>query len=206
MIDKINITEQNIIDATTHMGHVLKSLNINWDTDPHMQDTPKRVIKSWINDLMKGLFTDPPTITSFANDEQYDGMVCQTNIPLVSLCAHHLLTFSGYAHVAYIPSRDGKMIGLSKLNRIVDHISRRPSVQESLTKKIHETIDSVCIDNKGVAVMIEANHTCCSARGIKHPSCMRTARVSGAFHDIDGASRAEFYKFVEFAQNNRGVL
>jgi GTP cyclohydrolase I len=98
------------------------------------------------------------------------------------------------------------MIGLSKLNRIVDHISRRPSVQESLTKKIHETIDDVCKENKGVAVMIEANHTCCPARGIKHPSCMRTARVSGAFHDADGASRAEFYKFIEFAQNNRGVL
>jgi len=206
MNKKIDITEQDILNATDHMGNVLNALNIDWKNNPHMKDTPKRVIKSWINDLMCGLFTDPPIITSFENDEKYDGIVCQTNIPMVSLCAHHLLSFTGYAHVSYIPSRDGKMIGLSKLNRIVDHISRRPSVQESLTKMIHEEIDRVCTDNKGVAVMIEANHTCCSARGIKHPSCMRTARVSGAFHDTDSASRAEFYKFVEFAQNNRGVL
>jgi GTP cyclohydrolase I len=206
MNKKIDVSEQDILNATTHMGNVLNALNIDWENNPHMKDTPKRVIKSWVNDLMSGLFTDPPNVTSFENDEKYDGMVCQTNIPMVSLCAHHLLSFSGYAHVAYIPSRDGQMIGLSKLNRIVDHISRRPSVQESLTKKIHETIDDVCKQNKGVAVMIEANHSCCSARGIKHPSTMRTARVSGAFHDLDGASRAEFYKFVEFAQNNRGVL
>jgi GTP cyclohydrolase I len=99
-----------------------------------------------------------------------------------------------------LPAKDGKVIGLSKLNRIVDWFARRPQVQEVLTSQLFDDVDMVCEKNKGVAVMIEANHTCCSNRGIKHDSTMRTARVSGAFHDDSGASRAEFYKFIEFAQ------
>jgi GTP cyclohydrolase I len=112
----------------------------------------------------------------------------------------------GVAHVAYIPAANGKVIGLSKLNRIVDWFSRRPQVQENLTMQIHQYIDEVCVKNKGVAVLIEANHTCCSNRGIKHDSTMRTARMSGAFLDEKDNSRAEFYKFVEFAQNNKGAV
>jgi GTP cyclohydrolase I len=107
----------------------------------------------------------------------------------------------GYAHVAYLPSKDGKVIGLSKLNRIVDWFARRPQVQENLIMQIHNYIDQICEKNKGVAVMIEANHTCCSNRGIKHDSTMRTARMSGAFLDEDDNSRSEFYKFVEFAKH-----
>jgi GTP cyclohydrolase I len=108
----------------------------------------------------------------------------------------------GQAHVAYIPSKDGKVIGLSKLNRIVDWFSRRPQVQENLTMQIHTYIDKICEKNKGVAVMIEANHTCCSNRGIKHDSTMRTARMSGAFLDEKDNSRSEFYKFVEFSKKD----
>jgi GTP cyclohydrolase I len=112
----------------------------------------------------------------------------------------------GYAHVAYIPAPEGKVIGLSKLNRIVDYISRRPSVQETLNMDIHKFIDEVCECNKGVAVMVEANHTCCSLRGIKQSSTMRTARMSGAFHEPGDNSRNEFYKFVEFAQGSRSLV
>ena len=113
--------------------------------------------------------------------------------------------FTGFAHVAYIPSRSGKVIGLSKLNRVVDWFSRRPQVQENLTMQIHDYINMVCEKNNGVAVMIEAGHTCCSNRGIRHDSTMRTARMSGAFLDNKDNSRAEFYKFVEFAQNRKLV-
>ena len=116
---------------------------------------------------------------------------------------NHHAAFTGVAHVAYIPSKHGKVIGLSKLNRIVDWFSRRPQVQENLTMQIHQYIDQVCLKNNGVAVMIEAKHTCCSNRGIKHDSTMRTARMSGAFLDNNDNSRSEFYKFIEFAQNRK---
>jgi GTP cyclohydrolase I len=191
----------DIKQAELAYGQFLEALGFDWKSNPHMEDTPRRVAKAWVHDLARGCFEDEPKITAFENDGQYDGMVCQTNIPVISMCAHHNLPFMGYAHVAYIPSPDGKVIGLSKLNRIVDYISRRPSVQETLNMDIHKFIDKVCSNNKGVAVMIEANHTCCSNRGIRHDSTMRTARMSGAFLDNNDNSRAEFYKFVEFAQN-----
>jgi GTP cyclohydrolase I len=187
-------------------GKFLEALGFDWKNNPHMEDTPRRVAKAWVHDLARGCFEEAPKITAFENDGQYDGMVCQTNIPVISMCAHHNLPFMGYAHVAYIPSPDGKVIGLSKLNRIVDYISRRPSVQETLNMDIHKFIDKVCTNNKGVAVMVEANHTCCSLRGIKQNSSMRTARMSGAFHETGDGSRNEFYKFVEFAQGSRGLI
>ena len=171
-----------------------------------MKDTPRRVTKAWVNDLACGCFQKEPKISAFQNDGQYDGMVCQTNIPVVSMCAHHNLPFFGYAHVAYLPDKNGKVIGLSKLNRVVDFFSRRPQVQENLTMEIHEYISKLCENNEGVAVMIEANHTCCSLRGIKHNSTMRTARMSGAFHKNGDNSRSEFYKFIEFAQTSRSLV
>ena len=116
------------------------------------------------------------------------------------MCSHHHLAFTGMAHVAYIPSKTGKIIGLSKLNRIVDWFARRPQVQENLTTQISQHVDKICERNHGVAVLIECDHTCCSARGIKHASTMRTARMTGAFLDNNDTSRAEFYKFVEFAK------
>ena len=195
-----------INDAEKAYGDFLNALGFNWSTEPHMKDTPRRVVKAWINDLASGCFQDEPKVTAFENDGQYDGMVCQTNIPITSMCAHHNLAYFGYAHVAYLPDKNGKVIGLSKLNRIVDYMARRPSVQETLTMDIHNYISELCENNEGVAVMIEANHTCCSLRGIRHPSTMRTARMSGAFHEDGDNSRAEFYKFVEFAQNNRNIL
>lgn len=196
----------DIKQAEQAYGQFLEALGFDWKNNPHMEDTPRRVAKAWVHDLARGCFEDEPKITAFENDGQYDGMVCQTNIPVISMCAHHNLPFMGYAHVAYIPSPDGKVIGLSKLNRIVDYISRRPSVQETLNMDIHKFIDKVCTNNKGVAVMVEANHTCCSLRGIKQNSSMRTARMSGAFHETGDGSRIEFYKFVEFAQGSRGLI
>jgi len=178
----------------------LDALGFDWRNDPNSSDTPHRVAKAFVTDLAMGCYTEPPKVTAFDNVDKYDGMVCQNNIKVVSMCSHHHAPFMGYAHVAYIPSKDGKVIGLSKLNRIVDWFSRRPQVQENLTMQIHKYIDSVCLKNKGVAVLIEANHTCCSNRGIKHDSTMRTARMSGAFLDETDNSRSEFYKFVEFAK------
>jgi len=178
----------------------LDALGFDWRNDPNSQDTPNRVAKAFVTDLAMGCYNPPPKVTAFDNVDGYDGMVCQNNIKLVSMCSHHHAPFMGYAHVAYLPSKTGKVIGLSKLNRIVDWFSRRPQVQENLTMQIHQYIDKVCDKNKGVAVLIEANHTCCSNRGIKHDSTMRTSRMSGAFLDDTDNSRSEFYKFVEFAK------
>lgn len=191
---------QIIENASKAYEAYLDALGFDWRNDPNSADTPRRVVKAFVNDIARGCYDEPPKITAFDNVDGYDGIVCQNNIKVVSLCSHHHAAFTGVAHVAYIPSKNGKVIGLSKLNRIVDWFARRPQVQENLTMQIHEHIDKICVGNKGVAVMIEANHTCCSNRGIKHDSTMRTARMSGAFLDERDQSRNEFYKFVEFSQ------
>jgi GTP cyclohydrolase I len=177
----------------------MDALGFDWRNDPNSAETPMRVAKAFVNDIASGCYSNAPNITAFDNVDEYDGIVAQTNIKVNSLCSHHHLSFFGNAHVAYIPSKDGKVIGLSKLNRIVDWFSRRPQVQENLCSQISEHINKVCEGNKGVAVVIEASHTCCSCRGIRHDSTMYTARMTGSFLEEE-STRNEFYKFVEFAK------
>ena len=198
------LEEKNIIieQAAKAYEAYLDALGFDWRNDPNSAGTPMRVAKAFVNDLASGCYCEPPKITTFDNVDQYDGIVCQNNIDVVSLCSHHHLSFTGKAHIAYIPSKTGKVIGLSKLNRIVEFFARRPQVQENLTMQISNYIDNVCVGNKGTAVVIEANHTCCSHRGVGNNSTMRTARMTGAFLDDTDQSRAEFYKFVEFASKN----
>jgi len=187
--------ELRIIEATRHYGEFLSALGFDWENDPNMQDTPKRVSKAYINELMEGCFTEPPKITTFAEASSgYDGIVFQGKIDIKSLCSHHLLAFIGKAHVAYIPGET--VIGLSKLNRIVEWFSRRPQIQEGLTMQIHDFINRVLPDNKGIAVLIEAEHTCASCRGVRHDSVMKTSKLSGAFMD-NASCKNEFYHFIE---------
>lgn len=175
----------------------MDALGFDWRSDPNSADTPRRVAKAFVNDLAAGCYDEPPKITTFDNVDQYDGLVFQGNIKTNSFCSHHHLPFIGNTHVAYIPGKDGKVIGLSKLNRIVEWFSRRPQVQENLTMQIHKYINEVCEDNNGVAVLVEANHTCAGLRGVKHDSTMKTARMSGAFLDKEDINtRQEFYDFV----------
>ena len=188
--------ENMIEEAAEHYGRYMTALGFDWKNDPNSEDTPIRVAKAFVNDLAEGVYTDPPKITAFDNIDGYDGIVFQGNIKLHSLCSHHHLPFIGNAHVAYLPSVDGKVIGLSKLNRIVEFYARRPQVQENLTMQIHEHIHKECTQNIGVAVMIEANHMCACVRGVKHDSIMKTAKLSGKFKDTDRA-REEFYNFIK---------
>ena len=187
--------ENMIEEAAEHYGRYMTALGFDWKNDPNSEDTPIRVAKAFVNDLAEGVYIDPPKITAFDNIDGYDGIVFQGNIKLHSLCSHHHLPFIGNAHVAYLPSVDGKVIGLSKLNRIVEFYARRPQVQENLTMQIHDHIHKECTQNIGVAVMIEANHMCACVRGVKHNSIMKTAKLSGKFKDTDRA-REEFYNFV----------
>tara|TARA_R110001606_G_scaffold370927_2_gene527558 strand:+ start:443 stop:1090 length:648 start_codon:yes stop_codon:yes gene_type:complete len=184
-----------IKDAAKAYENYLDALRIDWRNDPNSDNTPMRVAKAFVNDLAAGCYNDLPNVTAFPSDG-YDGMVFQGGIPVKSFCSHHHLPFSGRAHVAYIPSKSGKVIGLSKLNRIVEHYARRPQIQEGLTMQIQNAIDEICEDNKGVAVMISATHTCACLRGIKHDGCeMKTSKLSGDFM-FDPATRNEFYHFV----------
>ena len=187
--------ENMIEEAAEHYGRYMTALGFDWKNDPNSEDTPIRVAKAFVNDLAEGVYSDPPKITAFDNIDKYDGIVFQGNIKLHSLCSHHHLPFIGNAHVAYLPSVHGKVIGLSKLNRIVEFYARRPQVQENLTMQIHDHIHKECTQNIGVAVMIEANHMCACVRGVKHDSIMKTAKLSGKFKDTDRA-REEFYNFI----------
>lgn len=182
--------------AEKYFGLFLESLGFDFKNDPHMVDTPKRVTKAYIEDLFKGLYSNEPNITGFPNVDKYDGMVFEGDIPVKSMCSHHLLPFVGKAYVAYLPSPQGAMIGLSKLNRIVEWFSRRPQVQENLTMQISQYINSVCKDNLGVAVMIEAKHNCTCLRGVGHDSIMKTSKLTGAFLSIPTV-RDEFYFFIK---------
>jgi GTP cyclohydrolase IA len=181
--------------AAHHYGQFLKAVGFDYEADPNSADTPNRVAKAWLTDLIKGTHTPPPKITQFPA-ESYDGIVFQGNIKLISMCSHHNLSFTGVAHVAYIAKAGGKVIGLSKLNRIVDWFARRPQIQEGLTEQIHDYINSV-VDNDGVAVQITANHTCCSHRGIGHSSTMQTAKLSGYFKTNEIGTKDEFYKMID---------
>jgi GTP cyclohydrolase IA len=171
--------EQMIEKASEAYAQFLTAVGFDYKADRQTEDTPRRVAKAWLKILFVGShFTDEPNITVFPNDDGYDGLVIQSGIPIVSMCAHHNLAFTGYATLAYVPGEN--VIGLSKLNRIVEWFSRRPQMQESLTQQIHDYLADK-MNCPSVAVSIACKHTCCSHRGIKHPSVMTTNKFSGVF-------------------------
>lgn len=184
----------NIESAEKSYGEFLTHLGFDWKNDMNMISTPKRIVKSFVQDLFRGEYIELEDIKTFPNTESYDGMVFQGNIEVNSICSHHFLPFIGKAHIAYIPGT--RIIGLSKLNRIVEHYSRRPQVQENLTMQIHNKINELCENNFGVAIVIECEHLCASLRGIKHQSKMKTAKLSGNFMD-NPEVRKEFYDFIQ---------
>jgi GTP cyclohydrolase I len=186
--------ENMIVEATIHYGKFLESVGFDYQADPQTTDTPKRVAKAWLKDLIVGSVSNEPNITTFPNEENYDGLVVQGGIPVTSMCAHHNLAFTGYATVAYLPGE--QVVGLSKLNRIVEWFSRRPQMQESLTQQIHDYIAKK-MDCGSVAVSIACKHTCCSHRGIKHNSVMTTNKFSGVFMEKDNLIREEFLHAIE---------
>lgn len=191
--------DQMIRDGAVYYGQFLTAMGFDWEADPHTERTPYRVAKAWVEDLIWGTLSEEPNITAFPNDEGYTGLICQTRIPVTSMCAHHNLPFIGIAHVAYIPGKEttDKVIGLSKLNRIVEWYSKRPNIQESLTKQIHDHIDRLCEGNRGVAVIVEAQHNCVRCRGVKHDSNMKTSQLSGYFHHNELGTRTELFHLID---------
>ena len=153
-----------------------------------LQDTPRRVAKAWAEMLNQ----DEPAITAFT--EECDELVLVRDIAFHSFCEHHLLPFMGVAHIAYIPG--GKVLGLSKLVRILDYHAKRLQVQERLTKQIADLLDEQ-LQARGVAVMLEATHTCMTIRGVRKPgSVMVTSAIRGLFR-TNIASRSEVMSLLQ---------
>ena len=191
--------KQVIIErAAEAYADFLTALGCDYKNDPNSSDTPFRVAKAYVNDLWAGRYNPLDKITAFPSDG-YDGIVQESNIPVQSMCSHHHQTIGGKVSIAYIASESGKVVGLSKLNRIVEQFGRRGAIQEQLTVAIHNAVDKICEGNLGVAVCISATHNCVSCRGVKHHGAsMQTAKLSGAFLNEDSA-KAEFYKNIELA-------
>ena len=161
-----------------------------------LSETPKRVIKSY-KDFFSGYELDAREILSkqFKEVDGYDEMIILKNIRLESHCEHHMVPFIGNAHVGYLPRK--KVVGLSKLARLVEVFAKRLQIQEKLTAQIANAIDEV-LQPKGVGVIIEASHLCVSTRGIhKHESKMVTSRMLGSFRN-DQATRKEFLDLIGF--------
>jgi GTP cyclohydrolase I len=158
-------------------------------------DTPMRVARMYA-EVFAGLREDPDTHLQVMFEANHDEMVMVRDIPLVSMCEHHLVPFMGKAHVAYIPGEDGRVTGLSKLARLVDAYAKRPQVQERLTAQIADEIERT-LQPRGVLVVIEAEHLCMSMRGVRKPGASTvTSSVRGQFRDST-ATRFEAMRFIE---------
>ncbi|MEI7715479.1 MAG: GTP cyclohydrolase I FolE [Mycobacterium sp.] len=165
--------------------------------DPERQglrDTPARVARSY-REIFAGLYTDPDAVLNTMFDEEHDELVLVKSIPLYSTCEHHLVAFHGVAHVGYIPGRDGRVTGLSKIARLADLYAKRPQVQERLTSQIADALVKK-LDPRGVIVVIEAEHLCMAMRGVRKPgSTTTTSAVRGLFK-TSAASRAEALELI----------
>ena len=194
--------EKMIAKATKAYARFLEALDCDWQNDPNSSDTPHRVAKAYVNDLWAGRYTEMSPITSFPSDG-YDGIVIERNIPLTSMCSHHHQTIKGVVHIGYVVGDNGRVIGLSKLNRIVELFGRRGAIQEQLTSAIHNAVDKICENNKGVIVTIVGTHNCVSCRGVKHDGAsMVTTKASGVFMKNKNLARKEFFDSVKI--NNGG--
>jgi len=156
--------------------------------------TPARVAQMYV-EILAGMDDDPAGHLEVTFDADHDEMIMERDIPLQSLCEHHLLPFVGRAHVAYIPGNDGRITGLSKLARLVDGYSRRLQVQERLTSQVADTLQRV-LQPRGVLVVVEAEHLCMSMRGVRKPGAVTvTSAVRGLFRE-SVATRAEAMAFI----------
>lgn len=191
--DAFDLSDNEKIDIIAdHFKVIMETIGLDLNDDS-LAGTPKRVAKMFIKEKFKGLNKmNKPSISLFDNTYQYSKMLIEKNIKVESTCEHHFLPITGMAHVAYIST--GKVIGLSKINRIVDFYARRPQVQERLTRQIVESLKEA-LDTQDVIVAMEAKHHCVSSRGIEDPhSTTVTLEYSGEFDNQ--ARRNEFMDYV----------
>ncbi|MBC7524016.1 MAG: GTP cyclohydrolase I FolE [Flavobacterium sp.] len=184
--------DEKIHNIEKHFYNIMHELGLDM-TDDSLQGSPHRVAKMFVNEIFQGL--DPrnkPKMSTFENNYLYDKMLVEANINFNSTCEHHFLPIIGKAHVGYVSS--GRVIGLSKLNRVVDYYSRRPQVQERLIMQIFNDLQ-VSLETENVIVVMEAAHLCVSCRGIKDEnSYTSTIQYGGIFKDKD--NRDDFFNLI----------
>jgi GTP cyclohydrolase I len=174
-----------------HFRAIMEALGLDLD-DPNLAETDRRVARSYL-EMFAGLEEgSEPAITTFPNDEQYNEMVAVKDITFYSMCAHHFLPFFGRAHLGYIPN--GRIIGLSKLARIVEFYARRPQLQERMTEQIVTYLEHH-LTPQGSIVVVEANHLCMEMRGVRKPGAITTtSAIRGAF--LQTQVREEFLNLL----------
>lgn len=176
------------------VGEIIKALNENPSREG-LKDTPARIAEMY-EELFSGIDQDPAAELSKGFEEGHREMVILRDIPFYSLCEHHFLPFYGAVHIGYIPNVGGKVVGTSKLGRVVEILAKRPQLQERLTTQIADTIMKA-LNPDGVAVVIKAEHLCMTMRGIKKPgSNVITSAMRGIFRSKQ-ATRAEFLSLAE---------
>jgi GTP cyclohydrolase I len=185
--------DEKIAKIETHFAAIMDILGLD-RTDDSLSGTPHRVAKMYVKEIFSGLLPENrPDIKLFENKYQYKEMLVEKNITFFSNCEHHFVPIMGKAHIAYISN--GQVIGLSKLNRIVQYFAKRPQVQERLTIQIANELKKV-LKTEDVAVMIDAVHLCVSSRGVQDiNSATVTSSYSGAFQDEN--KKAEFLKYIQ---------
>lgn len=184
--EKIKLIEKNF-------GEIMETLGLDL-TDDSLKGTPKRVAKMFVNEIFGGLRPDKmPKMSTFENKYRYNQMLVEKDITVYSTCEHHFLPIVGKAHIGYISN--GRVIGLSKMNRIVDYFARRPQVQERLTMQIVKAMQhALCTED--VACVIDAKHLCVNSRGIRDiDSSTVTAELGGVF-STDPTTRREFLHYI----------
>ena len=185
--------EQKIASIKQDVQNILNTLGMDLNDDS-LQGTPNRVAKMFVKELFSGLNPNKkPSASTFENNYKYGEMLVEKNIILYSTCEHHLLPIIGRAHVAYISS--GRVIGLSKMNRIVDYYAKRPQVQERLTMQIVQELQ-IALGTQDVACVIDAKHLCVNSRGIKDvESSTVTSEFGGKFKDEK--TKREFLDYIK---------
>jgi GTP cyclohydrolase I len=194
LIDGVHAPEVDQARIAAAVREILEAIG----EDPHrdgLLDTPTRVARMYA-EVCAGIHQEPAEHLAVTFEAGHDEMVMVRDIPLYSMCEHHLVPFLGKAHVAYIPNHNGRVTGLSKLARLVDGFAKRPQVQERLTTQIAEAIETK-LEPRGVLVVIEAEHLCMSMRGVRKAGASTvTSSVTGIFRD-NVATRAEAMRFIE---------
>ena len=185
--------DEKIAAIEPHFRAIMEVLGMDLNDDS-LRGTPLRVAKMYVKELFQGLNpANMPSMTLFENKFQYNEMLVEKNINFYTNCEHHFVPFFGKAHVAYISS--GKVIGLSKLNRLVEYFSKRPQVQERLTMQIGKALQTV-LQTQDVAVMMDAKHLCVSSSGVKDDSSNTiTSFFGGKFQEEN--TKLEFLKYIE---------
>ena len=186
--------KEKIDKIENYFDHIVSTLGLDLEDDS-LIDTPKRVAKMYVNEIFWGLDYDAfPKATVVENKMQYNEMVVEKGVSVQSYCEHHFVNIDGLATVAYVPNK--KVLGLSKMNRIVEYFSRRPQIQERLTEQIYHAL-SFILETENVAVMIDAKHFCVKSRGVEDTQCSTvTSRLGGSFK-AHPEVRAEFLALLK---------